>query len=135
MGGSTCTSPGQPAQVFPPGFLCCSAAHQSPATKAGECQHCLGCRESSQSQVGGYTELREAQGGAAGAVQGAESRASPQVHPGGVWGSTRTCGAAPAMPWALPTLPLCFRGLGSFWRTCSEEAVGPTRAEGTCVHV
>lgn len=30
--------------MFPPGFLCCSAAHQSPAGKAGECQHCLGCR-------------------------------------------------------------------------------------------
>lgn len=91
--------------MFSPGFLCCSAAHQSPATKAGECQRCLGCRESSQcwhspkagakchvcsggASLGGYTELGEAQGGDAGAVQGAKSGESPLVSSwGGLGGS------------------------------------------------
>lgn len=152
-GGCTCTSPGQPAHVFPPGFLCCSAAHQSPATKAGECQRCLGCRESSQcwhspkagakchvcsggASLGGYTELGEAQGGDAGAVQGAESGESPLVSSwGGLGGFTGTCGVAPATPRALPTLPLCFRVLESSLGNCSKEALGPARAEGRYVRV
>lgn len=110
--------------MFPAGFLCCSAAHQSPATKAGESQG------EQPAVLWEVPELRAAQGG----VQGAESRAQPWSLLGVSGEPPRTCAAAPATPRALPTLPLCFGGLERSLGTCPEEDLGPTRAEGRFIH-
>lgn len=154
-GGCACTSPGQTAWVSPPGSLCCSTSHQSPETKPGERHRCLLCTESNQRQenpgVGakvprvlwwslpGRRRLCRAERG----LRRGEPVLCRALSPGNccrasscgcLGGSTHTCCAALAEARTPIASPPCFKGLESLLRNCSEETLGPARAEGRGVH-